>query len=107
MLGAIVAALTFLVSAVKYFADRRDLLRQRRFENYHKLIDELVQGRATQQAPRLDSQIAVAYELRYYKEYKEVTGRILRGLLVLWNGRPEATRLVEEIELTLADLDEM
>ena len=69
-----------IVYSLLYTKARRNQLRQQRFENYHKLVSWLVEGREDQKVIRLDSQIAVAYELRNYREYKEVSIRILKGL---------------------------
>ena len=99
--------IVLIVSSVKYTKARRNRLRQQRFINYHRLVSWLVEGREEQSIIRLDSQIAVAYELRNYREYKEVTIRILKGLRKYWtktSDKPDIDRLIEEIEYTLADL---
>jgi hypothetical protein len=64
-------------SGVRYALDRSRQLRQQRFENYHNLLSDLVEGRRGQTVPRLDSQIAVVYEMRNYREDREVSIRIL------------------------------
>lgn len=96
-----------IVYSLLYTKARRNQLRQQRFENYHKLVNWLVEGREDQKVIRLDSQIAVAYELRNYREYKEVSIRILKGLRESWAKRsdiPDIGRLIEEIDYTLGDL---
>ena len=96
-----------IVYSLLYTKARRNQLRQQRFENYHKLVSWLVEGREDQKVIRLDSQIAVAYELRNYREYKEVSIRILKGLRESWAKRsdmPDIGRLIEEIDYTLGDL---
>ena len=96
-----------IIYSLLYTKARRDQLRQQRFENYHKLVSWLVEGREDQKGIRLDSQIAVAYELRNYRDYKEVSIRILKGLRESWAKRsdiPDISRLIEEIDYTLGDL---
>jgi hypothetical protein len=91
-------------SGVRYALDRSHQLRQQRFENYHNLLSDLVEGRKGQTVPRLDSQIAVVYELRNYREYREVSIRILEGLKSGWSDDPKMARLIEEIDYTLEKL---
>ncbi len=54
---------------------------------------------------KLDSQIAIAYELRRFKRYKPVTRRILSGLRDEWSGNgTNNTRLINEIDFTIKNL---
>jgi hypothetical protein len=99
--------IVLIVNSVRYTKARRNRLRQQRFMNYHRLVSWLVEGREDQKVIRLDSQIAVAYELRNYREYKEVSIRILKGLRERWckkSDMPDIDRLIEEIDYTLGDL---
>ena len=91
-------------SGVRYALDRSRQLRQQRFENYHSLLSDLVEGRKGQTVPRLDSQVAVVYELRNYREYREVSIRILKGLKTFWSDNPKNARLIKEIDYTLEKL---
>jgi hypothetical protein len=91
-------------SGVSYALNRSRQLRQQRFENYHNLLSDLVEGRKGQKVPRLDSQIAVVYELRNYREYREVSIRILEGLKSVWSDNPKNARLTKEIDYTLEKL---
>jgi hypothetical protein len=96
-----------IIYGLLYTKARRNQVKQQRFENYHKLVNWLVEGREDQKVIRLDSQIAVAYELRNYREYKEVSIRILKGLRESWAKRSDISdmgRLIEEIDYTLGDL---
>jgi hypothetical protein len=96
-----------IIYGLLYTKARRNQVKQQRFENYHKLVNWLVEGREDQKVIRLDSQIAVAYELRNYREYKEVSIRILKGLRERWckkSDMPDIDRLIEEIDYTLGDL---
>jgi hypothetical protein len=85
-LGLILAAIPIIISfivgaysAVQYVIIRKAEMFQRRFENYHELINWLVHGRG-QGIVKSDNQIACVYELRNFETYKEVSIRILEGL---------------------------
>ena len=114
-LGLILAAIPIILSllagaysAVQYVIIRKAEMNQKRFENYHELINWLVHGRG-QGSIKLDNQIACLYELRKFKTYKEVSIRILEGLKNSWSNPPAKTppadkRLLEEIDITLKEL---
>ena len=104
LIGTIPPLIFLIFSSWRYVSDRRSQLRQQRFENYHSLVSDLVEGKKGQQAPRLDSQIAVVYELRNYREYREVSIRILEGLKSVWSDEPKNARLIAEIDYTLERL---
>lgn len=77
-----------------------EYLKDRRFNNYHRLIKELVDGETPDAVLRLDRQIAILFELRNYPSYYEVSERILIGLQEAgWN--QHSKRLGKEINLTL------
>lgn len=77
-----------------------EYLKDRRFNNYHRLIKELVDGDTPDATLRLDRQIAVLFELRNYPSYYELSERILIGLQEAeWN--QHSKRLGKEIDLTL------
>jgi hypothetical protein len=97
------AAIGLVVSAVAVFGyldQRGKLVREQRFRAYHELIRDLVQPGGTGDQMFIDRQIAVAFELRHYREYFDVTRRILRGLLTAWTA-PGLERITAEIGLTL------
>lgn len=98
-LGIVIAYLSLIRPIYKYFQDKRKKDRNKRFENYHRLIDELVGGQPGKQV-MLDRQIAIIYELRHFKEYFPVTLRILTGLRnTTWQSTDQ--RLIDEIILTV------
>jgi len=75
-------------------------IKDKRFQTYHKLIDELVNEQL--QADRkikLDRQIAIVYELRNFPKYFDVSKRILEGLQDEW--KETNPRIIKEIELSL------
>jgi len=96
-------ALTF--SAYHYLRTRSAELKQKRFKNYHNLINELV-GAVKGEELKLDSQIAKIYELRNYREYREVSIRILEGLKRKWKNenKDDIKRLLDEIAISLPKL---
>ena len=104
LIGTIPPLIFLIFSSWRYVLDRRSQLRQQRFENYHSLVSDLVEGKKGQKVPRLDSQIAVVYELRNYREYREVSIRILEGLKSVWSDNPKNARLIAEIDYTLERL---
>ena len=105
--SAVPLLISLVVYSVLHIISHRGQVRQQRFLNYHKLVNWLVEGREEQEKIRLDSQIAVVYELRNYREYKEVSIRILKGLRKYWTktpDKPDIDRLIEEIDYTLGNL---
>ena len=103
-IAAIPALIAVAVSAWRFASDHRQAHRQQRFENYHRLINELVQGREGQKHPKLDSQIAIIFELRNYKEYGDLTRRLIDGLRSTWPETNQNSRLHLEMRLTEAAL---
>ena len=101
--GIVVPLAALAFSALHYLRIRSAELRQKRFENYHKLIHELVEG-CQGKKPRLDSQIAIIYELRKYREYREVSIRILEGLKQSWKNSQGVERILKEISISLSKL---
>jgi len=87
-------------SARKYVINRKNEIDQKRFENYHQLLDWLVVGRNVGHI-MLDSQIGCVYELRNFENYKEVSIRILEGLKETWGKESVDPRLIKEIDITL------
>lgn len=74
--------------------------KEQRFKTYHELIDHFSGANGP---PKLDRQIAVAYELRRFKEYHPVTKRILSDWkrFQLNAADQSQNRLIEEIDMTL------
>ena len=103
--GILVSLIALAITGWRYVDVRRAEQRQQRFVNYHDIIHKMVAGHPDGNV-RLDSQLAEIFELRNYREYREVTARILRGLLDgAWADKPSTPRLRLEIELTLAALE--
>ncbi|PWB39110.1 MAG: hypothetical protein C3F02_00620 [Parcubacteria group bacterium] len=79
----------------------REHIKDKRFNTYHKLIDELVNEQIQPDRKiKLDRQIAIIYELRSFTNYFGVSARILDGLKKEWSNGNE--RVMVEIDLSLA-----
>lgn len=98
-------ALAFLATLVagvfkfwQYVDVRRSEERERRFQNYHKLIERLNAPLPGHEDAYLNVQQAAVFELRNYKEYKEVT----KDIFSQWIERE--SRLAEGMKKTLKKL---
>lgn len=110
-LGVLVALAAFLVSfatlafsALRYVTTRRDAQLQVEFENYHRLIAQLVGSERSTESMKMDSQIAIVYELHRFKRYKPVTLRIIRGLRDEWVNKGTHSRLISEMDIAIRKL---
>ena len=95
-LSIIGAVITFIWPVLQFILTRRHDLQFREFGTYHRLVKELVGG------DKIDHQAAVVFELRHFPRYFECTQRILLGLRETWGGNEKWSRLIQEIDLTLA-----
>jgi len=97
--------ISFVVMAFtsyQYVVNRKNELRQQEFENFHNLINWLVNGRDGKAF--VDNQIACVYEITKYKKYKTVSKRILIGLKQSWQGKVNSDRIITEIDIALKQL---
>jgi hypothetical protein len=109
-LGFLLALLPLLWAAFTYISLKRAEQKQRRFENYHKLVQQLVERENPEKPKMLDRQLAVVFELGKYKEYRQPTLRILKGLKDSWSSTdygPEGKkeRLLEQIDETIVSIE--
>lgn len=109
-LGSYIALATFLLSVVtfafsayRYVTTRRDAQLQVEFEIYHKLIAQLVGSERNTDTMKLDSQVAIVFELQRFKRYKPVTLRILQGLKDEWSEKTHP-RLITEIDIAISKI---
>ncbi len=96
-----IGALSLIMAGFWALWKFRDYLKDKRFNIYHKLIDELVNEQLQPDRKiKLDRQIAIIYELRNFSAYYPVSKRILIGLKSQegWMGNK---RIIEEIDLAL------
>ncbi len=106
ILSLLIAVAVLAFSALRYVTVRRDELRNQRYERYHYLLRTISSGwDAAGQLKRV-SQRAYIYELRHFPEYKVLTTRLLKSLLVEWskNGADSDPLLKEEVAETIAAL---
>ena len=105
-IGVLSGLIPFAWTVISYIHAKRQELREKRFETYHKLIKLLVEGETPDSGLFIDRQIAIIFELINFKEYYPVTERILSGLRATWHERADKVsypinRVIEEIDLTL------
>lgn len=107
-LAVLVSILIALIAFYNYIAVRRAEEKGRQYDRYHRLLEDLnIRGQGD--APFIDRQIAVVYELRNFPEYYPVTVRILKRSLGHWRFLEQTSRmtsnrvntLFSEAELTL------
>jgi hypothetical protein len=105
-LSALGATVAFAWSIAQFVLLRRRESRERQFEIYHRLVKDLVSPDSDAGTMRMDRQAAVVFELRHFPRYFEFTERMLKGLKEEWTKDPQChwQRLLEEIDLTLADI---
>jgi hypothetical protein len=99
--SGVLTAISVIIGGLWALIQFREHIKDKRFQTYHKLIDELVNEQL--QADRkikLDRQIAIVYELRNFPKYFDVSERILKGLRVEWE--QTNSRIIKEIDLSLA-----
>ena len=106
--GVLSGLIPFAWTVISYIHAKRQELREKRFETYHELIKQLIEGNTPESGLFVDRQIAVIFELTNFKEYYPVTQRILSGLRTTWLEKMDKShdsininRAIEEINLTL------
>jgi hypothetical protein len=100
----LLSVIALIWQSIQFFLTRSSDAKNRQFEAYHRLVKELVQPSENGKT-YVDRQCAALFELRRFKDYKDVTVRILVGLRDDWRKDPNlTTRLAREIDLTLDSL---
>jgi L-rhamnose mutarotase len=103
--GLVIGGLGVGLPFFQWVQTKRSEERDRRFKNYHEMIKVLVSPEVPGGTIWFDRQVAVLFELREYRQYHEVTERIVEGLLSKWKKELEQRQtmsgLVNEAELTL------
>jgi hypothetical protein len=100
-IAILLSAIALIWQSVQFFLTRSSDAKNRQFDAYHRLVKELVQP-SEDGKTYVDRQCAAVFELRRFKDYQDVTFRILSGLRDDW--RKEGVlhpRLAKELELTL------
>ncbi|MEM9547709.1 MAG: hypothetical protein AAGA77_17135 [Bacteroidota bacterium] len=103
----LVGLATLIWSIWKYYDSKKRDQNLKEFENYHRLIKELVQPENGEEgAMYVDRQTSVMYELRHFKRYYPISLRTMKGLYEKWSKVPDQfPRLLEEAELTIMYLE--
>lgn len=106
-LGVLIALIPIIWGALQYLSLKRGEIRQREFENFHRLIRQLVERDDPNIPLKLDRQTAIVFELRNYKPYFDVSIRILTGLKEDWTEygpNNKRSRLMAEIDATISHM---
>lgn len=107
LIGIVTSAVTLIWTVYQYTDTKKREQNLKEFENYHKLIKELVQPENSDKGEVLyvDRQTAIIYELTHFKRYYPFSYRTLMGLKEKWEKVPnQFPRLLDECEKTLAFL---
>jgi hypothetical protein len=100
LIGIAASSITFIWTVYQYIDTRKREQNLKEFENYHKLIKELVQPENG--AMYVDRQSAIIYELRHFKRYYSFSYRTLVGLKEKWEKVPDQfPRLLDELNRTI------
>ncbi|MCK9614850.1 MAG: hypothetical protein M0R48_05010 [Candidatus Omnitrophica bacterium] len=102
--GILISVVSIAWTAVRYINLRSQEIKQKRFEVYHSLIKDFVQPEPSTGKTYLDRQVAIAFELRNFFEYYDLSLRLLEGIYNSWAENAKDTqrnRLLKEIQLTI------
>lgn len=102
-LGVLAAGVAVVWPITQFVLARQREQRNRDFDAYHRLIKELVSP-DEHNTTWLHRQVAAVFELRHFERYEEVTERILQDLRTKWSTELNASILIDEIDLTLANV---
>lgn len=105
IISVIIGFGSFIWAIYQYRDTRKREQDLKEFENYHRLIKELVQPEE-KDIMYVDRQTAIIYEFRHFKRYYPFSYRTLIGLREKW-GKVENQypRLIEELNLTIGFLE--
>ena len=103
LVGIVSSLGTFIWTVYGYLDTKKREQNLKEFENYHKLIKELVQPEDNDKPMMyVDRQTAIIYELRHFKRYYPLSYRTLLGLKEKWEKVPnQFPRLLDECDRTL------
>ena len=97
--SGLITAFSVVVGGLWAVLKFRENIRDKRFQTYHDLIDQLVnEQRNPDRRIKRDRQIAIVFELRNYPTYYPVTVRILSALKTDWE---EQKVVLKEIDHTI------
>jgi hypothetical protein len=96
-LGIVVPLFALAYAAVQHVSNERVQRQYRQFQKFHELMKELGSPNST-----LLGNVAIAYELRKFPEYREIITRCLPDVPVGGSG---AEMLKNEFRLTISHLE--
>ncbi len=108
-LSALGAGIAFAWTVIQFLSVRAREAANREFENFHKLVKELVEPPTPDGSLYVDRQCAILFELRFFPRYYSVIRRTLAGLQTRWQAIADEgkyERLLEEVEITLRYIQE-
>lgn len=108
IIGVFVTVLIALIGMFHYLSMKRAEERGKQYDRYHRLLEDL-NASPRGDAPFIDRQVAVVYELRNFPEYYPVTLRILERSMPRWKSlrslsagvSGSVNTLYEEAQLTV------
>lgn len=104
LISVAVGIATFLWTVYQYIDTKKREQDLKEFENFHRLIKELVQPENDNLY--VDRQTAILFELRHFKRYYPFSYRTLLGLKEKWIKVPnQFPRLLEELDMTIEFLN--
>lgn len=103
-ISSLIAILSFIWGIYQHFDTKKREQDLKEFENFHKLIKELVQP-DKENGLYVDRQTAILFELRNFKRYYPYSYRTLISLKNKWNVPEQFPRLLEELNLTIDFLE--
>jgi len=103
IITSITGIAAFIWAVVKYLDTRRREQNLKEFENYHRLIKELVQPEDLgKEYMYIDRQTAIIYELRHFKRYYPFSYRTIISLKEKWEKVPnQLPRLLDELDRSI------
>ncbi|QIL38093.1 hypothetical protein G7074_01645 [Pedobacter sp. HDW13] len=106
LLSVIAGLASFCWTVIQYLDTRKREQNLKEFEQFHKLLKELVQPEDEMGTMYVDRQTAIIFELRHFKRYYPYSLRTLKGLLEKWKQVPnQFPRILEETQLTVEYLE--
>jgi len=75
---ATITIISGIFALFKYLDGKKTIQRQQNFENYHKLIERVFRPLNGDKNTMVQIQKAAIFELRNYKDYKELTIELLK-----------------------------
>jgi hypothetical protein len=106
LIAVATSSISGLWTVYQYIETKKREQNLKEFENYHKLIKELVQPDESN-AMWIDRQAAIVFELTHFKRYYSFSYRTLLALKEKWGYVPnQYPRLMDELDRSIEFLKE-